>query len=72
MKLNLNKFYVVYALTKYSEKVDVFDGRPTTITSLKNQFRGGLEPKDIEGIYTTKKLATSVAEKLFKKHSIKR
>ena len=31
MKLDLNKFYVVYKPTKYSERVDVFDGRPDSL-----------------------------------------
>ncbi|MCB9448669.1 MAG: hypothetical protein H6585_10030 [Flavobacteriales bacterium] len=72
MRLNLNKLYIVYTPTRLSEKVDVFDDRPTTIKSLINQARGGLTPAGIHAVFTTKPEAVKEAGKLFRKHKIKR
>ncbi|KAA1244537.1 hypothetical protein [Aquimarina sp. RZ0] len=66
MKINLNKLYIVYKPTKYSERVDVFSGRSNNISGLRNQFRGGLEPKEIHGIYTTLSEANRVTDTLLK------
>jgi len=66
MKLNLNKFYIVYKPVKYSERVDVFSGKSNDIFGLRNQFRGGLNPKEIQGIYTTLTEANKVTDKLLK------
>ena len=66
MKLNLNKLYIVYKPTKYSERVDIFNGRPNDISGLRNQFRGGLNPKEIQGIYTTLSEANKATDKLLK------
>lgn len=71
MKLNLSKFYVVYKPTKFSVKADVFDGRPTNLKSLSNEFKGGLTPSMVVGIYTTKAEAEIAAEKAFSKRKIK-
>jgi len=67
MKLNVNKLYVVYKPTKYSEKVDVFDGRPDTLAGLFRQVLGGLEESQVHAIYTTAAEAEKVANELLKK-----
>lgn len=66
MKLNLNKLYIVFKPTKYSERVDVFSGRPTNVQGLRNQFVGGLKPDEIQGIYTKLSEAKKVTHKLIK------
>ena len=72
MKLNLNKLYVVYKPTKYSERSDIFSGKPNDINGLRNQFRGGLNPKEIQGIYTTLSEANRITDKLFKRRRQKK
>ncbi len=60
--MKADEFFVVYKPTKDSEKVDVFSGRPTTLQSLYNQFKGGLKPEMIYGVYTDKQEAQDEAE----------
>ena len=67
MKLNLNKLYVVYKPTEYSEKVDVFDGRPDTLAGLFHQVLGGLKESQVHAIYTTAAEANKEANELLKK-----
>ena len=67
MKLNLNKLYVVYRPTKYSEKVDVFDGRPDSLGGLFRQVMGGLKTEQVHAIYTTPAEAEKEANRLIKK-----
>lgn len=64
MKLNLNKLFVVYKPTRYSEKVDVFDGRPDTLAGLFRQVLGGLRIEQVHSIYTTKNEAQKEADQL--------
>ena len=66
MKLDLKKMYIVYKPGKHSVKADIFTGRPTNITNLKNQFIGGLQPERIYGIYTTRIEAERITQKLLK------
>ena len=70
MKLNLNKLYVVYKPTKYSEKVDVFDGRPDTLAGLFRQVLGGLKESQVHAIYTTAAEADKEANELLSKRSM--
>ena len=72
MKINLNKLYVVYTREKHSERMDVFDGRFTDIYGLQRQFLGGLQPKQIHGIYTTKTEAIKATDVVFKNNGKKR
>ncbi len=72
MKINLKKLYVVYKPVKHAEKVDVFNNRPTSLHDLYLQFRGGLQPKRIYGIYTTILEAKKVANGIYKRYNIKR
>ncbi|MBR09459.1 MAG: hypothetical protein CMP48_17460 [Rickettsiales bacterium] len=67
MKLNLNKLYVVYKPTKYSEKVDVFDGSQDTLAGLFRQVLGGLKESQVHAIYTTAAEAEQEANELLKK-----
>ena len=67
MKLDLNKFYVVYKPTKYSERVDVFDGRPDSLAGLFRQVLGGLTIDRVHAIYTTAAEADKAADKLLKR-----
>ena len=60
--MKADEFFVVYKPTKDSEKVDVFSGRPTNIQGLYNQFKGGLKPEMIYGIFTNKQEAQDEAE----------
>lgn len=69
MKIDTNKLYVVYQPTKYSERVDVFTGRPDTLAGLFRQVLGGLRAEQIHGIYTTAKEAERKANDLLKKSS---
>ena len=69
MKLNLNKLYVVYKPTKYSEKADVFDGRPDTLAGLFRQVLGGLKESQVHAIYTTAAEADKEANELLSKRS---
>lgn len=66
MKLNLNKLYVVYQPTQYSERVDVFNSRPDTMAGLFRQVLGGLTIQQVHGIYTTAAEAEKVADRLLK------
>ena len=66
MKLNLSKLYIVFKPTKYSEKVDMFNGRAMSIEGLQRQFLGGLKSSEIHGIYTTLSEAKKVTETLVK------
>ena len=69
MKLNLNKLYVVYKPTKYSEKADVFDGHPDTLAGLFRQVLGGLKESQVHAIYTTAAEADKEANELLSKRS---
>ena len=69
MKLNLNKLYVVYKPTEYSEKVDVFDGRPDTLAGMFRQVLGGLKESQVHAIYTTAAEADKEANELLSKRS---
>jgi hypothetical protein len=60
--MQADKFFVVYKPTKDSEKTDVFDGNPTTLQGLYNQFKGGLTPEMIDAIFTDKQEAQDEAE----------
>lgn len=60
--MRADKFFVVFKPTKDSEKVDVFSGKPTTLQELYSQFKGGLKPEMIDGIYTDKKEAQDEAD----------
>ena len=60
--MRADEFFVVYKPTRDSEKVDVFNGKPTTLQSLYNQFKGGLKPDMIHGVYTDKQEAQDEAE----------
>jgi hypothetical protein len=60
--MRADEFFVVYKPTKDSEKVDVFSGKPTTLQSLYNQFKGGLKLEMIYGVYTDKQEAQDEAE----------
>jgi DNA polymerase III alpha subunit (gram-positive type) len=60
--MNVEKLFVVYKPTFESEKVDVFNGEPTTIQNLYNQFRGGLKPEMIYAIFTDKQEAQDEAD----------
>jgi hypothetical protein len=62
--MRADEFFVVYKPTKDSEKVDVFDGKPITLQSLYNQFKGGLKPEMIYGVFTDKQEAQDEAELL--------
>jgi hypothetical protein len=59
--MNIDKFFVVYKPTKESEKVDVFNAEPTTLQNLFNQFKGGLKPEMVFGIFTDKQEAQDEA-----------
>jgi len=67
MKLDLNKFYVVYKPTKNSERADVFDGRPDALAGLFRQVLGGLTSDKVHAIYTTAAEADKTADKLLKR-----
>ena len=67
MKLDLKKLYVVYTPTKYSEKADVFDGRPDSLAGLFRQVLGGLKIEQVHAIYTTAAEAEKAADKLLKR-----
>jgi len=60
--MQADKFFVVYKPTKYSDKADVFDGKPTTLQGLYNQFKGGLKPDMIYAIFTNKQEAQDEAD----------
>lgn len=72
MKLNLNKLYVVYRPTKYSESADVFDGRSDTLAGLFRQVLGGLKIEQVHAIYTTPAEAEKEAKRLLNKSKKKR
>ncbi len=72
MEIDIKKLYIVFWPKHGYEKVDVFNGRPNTLGSLRLLFLGGGQPKDIEGIYTTKVEAQKSAEKIYKNFNIKR
>ncbi len=61
----INKFWIVLKPTKQSELVDIL--WQTDIQGMGLQFKGGLKPKEIKGIYTTKKEAEPIAKALLKK-----
>ena len=60
--MRADKFFVVFKPTKDSEKVDVFNGKPISLQELYNQFKGGLKPEMIDGIYTDKQEAQDEAD----------
>lgn len=72
MKLNLNKLFVVYKPTKYSEKEDVFDGHPDTLAGLFRQVLGGLKIEQVHAIYTTPMEAKKEGNRLLQKPKKKR
>lgn len=69
MKLNNEKFYVVYNPTEESEKMDIFNGRPSDINGIRLQLRGGLKPDLVYGFYNHKATAQRDADKLWKKQA---
>jgi len=72
MKIDLVKLYVVYKPSRHSEKADVFDGRPDTLTGLFRQVLGGLKIEQVHAIYTTPAEAEKEANLLLKKASRKK
>lgn len=60
--MEADKFFVVYKPTKDSEKVDVFNGQPTTLQGLYNQFKGGLKPEMIHSVFTERQEAQDEAD----------
>jgi len=61
---DVGKFWVITKPTKASSLADIcFEA---DIMYMKNQFRGGLEAKDIIGFYKSKPKAEKIAEKLLK------
>lgn len=63
--MKTENLFVVHKPTFDSEKMDIFNGEATTIVGLHNQFKGGLMPERIHGIYNRKSEAEKVAEKLY-------
>ena len=68
MKLNPDKFYVVYKPTPDSEMADIFSGRPNDMNGIRLQFRGGMKPEQVFGLYDSKTDAQKDANMLWKKH----
>lgn len=66
MKLDIDKFYIVYKPTPVSEMVDIFSGQANDLNGLFLQFQGGLKPEQIHGIYTSVAAAQKDADKLLK------
>ncbi len=68
MRIDPNKFYVVYNPTKDAEMVDVFSRRINSLEVIHLQFKGGLEPEDVYGFYNSKEAAQKDADILWEKH----
>lgn len=66
MKLDIDKFYIVYKPTPVSEMADIFSGQASDLGDLYRQFKGGLKPEDIYGIYTNIASAQKDSDKLLK------
>jgi hypothetical protein len=62
--MKTEELYVVFKPTFESEKVDIFNGQPTSLQSLYNHFLGGLKPEMIHGVYTKKEEAEKEASLL--------
>ncbi len=67
MKLNLNKFYIVYNPWSRAKLSDVFTGRVSDIDFLYRISYGDFLKDQIQGIYTTEEVAALVAQKIWDK-----
>jgi hypothetical protein len=64
--MKTEELFVVFKPTFESERADIFNGQPTTMQDLFNQFKGGLTPDLIHAVYTQKREAQKEADMLYK------